>query len=877
MRLTLDKALAVGNQLEVEAINGTQHVVLTPGLAAQCGYSMESDPWGNTRIYASLMGCFVENEEDKTFVGLRLTMYSQGNSEVITHDVAKTCTYSAWASREIICDRNYMEVSNYIATSDGSVDMKGQDLYSEESKNDASMCEGFSSQPTSHSQATGIWKMTFYTPEPTVMVLREALEAGYGAKMTPNRLVVRSPYNTAETYSEDVAGVPMELLKVSTYYKAQHGLTMVNLAAACPIGGVIFSEDLISWHVPRRITPLIEGRVTILETHMGIDGEGLDKKQMIARHYTLSTTEYHFVVEIPVGSPDGYFKSHAPDYQYHLSYTVEPMLEILWRADNHADTRYKILFPITTPLMPWLPELSDNTIPEERVFNAQLGLFLHDVELVNITFSTGILSVAECNARGLTVQEHSSHNGSKTFTLTIPFAEDAVLKYNSEPLVTVYYLSVILGFFILPEQTPFSHPLELEASLQDVVLPSIAGTCDETFFYISVKYGSQGHNFQTMIGARLLTSDLGEVYSLTENGTHFSFFLPYTSPDTVFELVETFSVKARVDLLLWNVDNNWKLGDFSLACNFPLNTTKCFTNGTVSVLALKVESVPNLTPSWLTLTDKACKPYFSDDRFAYFSFTVDSCGTTRTFLDNYMVYENVITMDQHSKAYASPADPSYRHTVSCYYLINETESLAFHYKPRDKMPTAEAGSGQLMVQMRLAQDAEYKRFYQVTDYPIVKYLREPLFFEVELMQSTDNQLELILDNCWATLNEDRTSLPSWDLIVDGCENLDDNYMTVFHPVVTEARVPAHIKRFSMKTFTFTNDAEVLKNQIFVHCDAVICEAKSTLDGICSGQCVNAKGIRARPFKGLRKGEKLCSALRGVYTSAIGADVTACFM
>ncbi|KAK5925824.1 hypothetical protein CgunFtcFv8_021449 [Champsocephalus gunnari] len=62
MRLSLDKALAVGNQLEVEAINGTKHILLTPSMAARCGYSMESDPWGNTRIYTSLMGCFVDNK-----------------------------------------------------------------------------------------------------------------------------------------------------------------------------------------------------------------------------------------------------------------------------------------------------------------------------------------------------------------------------------------------------------------------------------------------------------------------------------------------------------------------------------------------------------------------------------------------------------------------------------------------------------------------------------------------------------------------------------------------------------------------------------------------------------------------------------------------
>ena len=58
--------------------------------------------------------------------------------------------------------------------------------------------------PQVNDMAYGIWKMTFYTPEPMDMMLAEVHQAGYGAMMTPNRLVVRSPYNTAQTYLEDV-------------------------------------------------------------------------------------------------------------------------------------------------------------------------------------------------------------------------------------------------------------------------------------------------------------------------------------------------------------------------------------------------------------------------------------------------------------------------------------------------------------------------------------------------------------------------------------------------------------------------------------------------------------------------------------------------
>ncbi|XP_037305478.2 zona pellucida protein AX 1 [Pungitius pungitius] len=850
MRLSLDKALAVGNELEVEAVNGTQHVVLTPSLAAQCGYSMESDPSGNTRIYSSLLGCYVDNKNDRIFnVGLRLRMYSNSHSDVVTHDVKQTCSYTQWASTEILCDRNYMEVSGFIAAPDTGA------------KGPAQNVKDGNNLPDASGAAHGIWKVTFYTPEPVAMVLREAEQAGYGLKLTSSRLVVRSPYNTAQTTSEEVGGVPMEVIRVSAYYQTPHGLNVMNLAAACPTGGVLFINNLISWHVPRRLTPLVDGSFEVLELHMGINGKRLDRSQMATRGYTLSTTHHHIVIEIPVGSPDGHFKSHAPDYQYHITYSVEPMLEVLWRTtDTKDDTRYKVLFPITTPLMPQPPHVQENTVPEARVFSVVLGTFLHDVVLKNITFSTGVLTVDESNARGFTIQEHKYANGTKDYSLSVPFDADVVLKHNPEILVTTYFLPLTFGFLILPEETTFAHKVELQALLQDVVLPKITGTCNQKHFYITVKYGSQGKNFQAMVGFRHLTPEMAEEYKIQENSTHFNVELPYNAEDAVFELLTTDSLKARVDFSLLD-DDNRLLADLYLSCTFPFTTTTCHPNGTMTATAVKVQSVANLDPSSLTLKDQSCKPAFSDDRFALFSFSVDSCGTTRTFFDHYMLYENEIGLYYNKGLYyrgvakTSPIDPAYRQTISCYYVVNETQTVGVSSKQRLYEPKAEIGFGQLKVQIRLAQDSSYQLFYQAEDYPVVKYLRQPLYFEVELIDSSDPNLELIVEKCWATLDEDRTSLPSWDIIVDGCENPDDIYATVFHPVVSDSRVlfPAHFKRFSMKMFTFIKDKAVLKEEIYVHCDAVICDASSRADS-CRGQCVKpTRQINARPHE--RKGAK----------------------
>lgn len=84
-KLSVDKSLAFGSRLEFDAIStfpalsrfadgdlahldlyhyfsdGTQIEALTPRLADKCGFSIASDPWGNTNVYASLLNCFAGN------------------------------------------------------------------------------------------------------------------------------------------------------------------------------------------------------------------------------------------------------------------------------------------------------------------------------------------------------------------------------------------------------------------------------------------------------------------------------------------------------------------------------------------------------------------------------------------------------------------------------------------------------------------------------------------------------------------------------------------------------------------------------------------------------------------------------------------------
>ncbi|KAK5925825.1 hypothetical protein CgunFtcFv8_021450 [Champsocephalus gunnari] len=53
-------------------------------------------------------------------------------------------------------------------------------------------------------------------------------------------------------------------------------------------------------------------------------------------------------------------------------------------------------------------------------------------------------------------------------------------------------------------------------------------------------------------------------------------------------------------------------------------------------------------------------------------------------------------------------------------------------------------------------------------------------------------------------------------------------------------------------FTFTKDDEVLKDKIYVHCDAVICDTSSQADGSCRGQCVHPPGQSYSRPAGVKK-------------------------
>lgn len=66
-----------------------------------------------------------------------------------------------------------------------------------------------------------------------------------------------------------------------------------------------------------------------------------------------------------------------------------------------------------------------------------------------------------------------------------------------------------------------------------------------------------------------------------------------------------------------------------------------------------------------------------------------------------------------------------------------------------------------------AEDVAFNSYYAVSDYPIVKVLRENVYVEVAMLDRTDPNIVLTLGRCWVTADPSAFSHPQWDLLIDG--------------------------------------------------------------------------------------------------------------
>uniref|UniRef100_A0A665URY5 Zona pellucida sperm-binding protein 4 n=1 Tax=Echeneis naucrates TaxID=173247 RepID=A0A665URY5_ECHNA len=304
-------------------------------------------------------------------------------------------------------------------------------------------------------------------------------------------------------------------------------------------------------------------------------------------------------------------------------------------------------------------------------------------------------------------------------------------------------------------------------------------------------------------------------------------------------------------------------------------TLQCTKDAQFIVVVARDATLPNLDLETIRFlgSDQNCGPIGTTSAFAIYQFPVTACGTVEE--PGTLIYENRMASSFEvavGRWGAVTRDSSFELIIQCKYIGTSVEALVIEVGNVPPPPPV-AAPGPLRVELRLGNGiciskgcVEGYSYYQDADYPVPKVLRDPVYVEVRMLERTDPNIVLTLGRCWATCDPYPHSLPQWDLLIDGCPYRDDRYLTQLVPVGSSPDIlyPTHYRRFIFKMFTFVATSSVipLREKVYIHCDATVCQP--SLGNNCEPRCFR-KNIVASVQKGTRAETTLVSSRELVFS------------
>ncbi|XP_058864651.1 uncharacterized protein LOC117397773 isoform X2 [Acipenser ruthenus] len=842
-----------GGSFRFDVIDGNGIHPLNDSYAATCGFTYSFNLPGDLIFRASFLACHVQSMNDVSYVlQYRFVRMDSLGRETVYPFSLSCSTESPWNPREVVCEENYMEVSVR-----KNVPVIAQEGLAKE--------DWEAALSIAQEAVMSVWQVVFHQTgmPPKTMNATDARTEGYFINSTTSRILFRSPYSMAKSEVVMVAGIPVEAIRATVFYKQRWMLLLVDTSAACAKNPSVFDGTYLSWVTPRLLSPLVLHPTKFVDKQikMGVEGRPLDEITATSRGYQLLVNSTAVKISIPFGAVGGYRKSHVIDNKYNQMYAIDLFLEHQWADDLWEMTQHRSFKPVRSPYLPETPYVVNNTIPSEKGFTVTLGNFKPDVELKNLTINGVPLTLPEAENRGVKIIEVKHPNGTKDFVLKVPFAHPLITEQYIGDNYRRYLLNINYTLNIIPVNEPYFHPATIVCDVQDVVHPDVKGICTNTSIVFEVTPGNMDYQWELCIGEEPLTPELvaRRGYTMTSQ-PKIRVELPLFSIGYIYEDISLRGLIGKVVLILRDMKSLKEEDRFEQRCPFPTNEMLvCMPNGVMSVLVVPMAPVPPVNLARTTLLDQNCRPTEATSDRALFTFRVNTCGTRSKIDNNYLVYENEVIYSRELFPANAPVitrDSEYRLTIRCRYPVSDSRKIFVERKlvPGPGSFTAK-GEGTLQLKSayysgdkrsrdvlnlkaRLARDVSYSQFYSA--FPVSQSLLEPLFLQVELLNPHSLADRLLLQDCWATLTPELDASPQWDLVTDGCLVTGDSYRTLFHPV--SARTSPHLQRLEVQAQQSSKDPAFWR-QVYFHCMAVVCDPN--LEDTCNKTCVPGEKRSAR--------------------------------
>ncbi|XP_017544117.1 rhodopsin kinase GRK1b isoform X2 [Pygocentrus nattereri] len=664
--------------------------------AAECGYTLQRDSWGDLTLRASYLACTVDNQGDSEF-RLMLWFVNEGadGEGMSHHPLLLSCSLAEpWRPREVVCENNYMEVS--VEKRVPADNHRGTEWVT----------------PAPADDTLREWRVLFRVPDLRLRLgsgfppLKEEIIPvnlvhllGYSINTTASRIVLRCSYGSRLAYTLQGDDFTVEVVSTTIIYRHHWTLLRVDMSVACTTTqGSLDGADVV-WTLPWLLHPLVVPPVGQKNLKVAVGGRYITQCMARYRDYRIHDNNNTVEIRIPFGAEGGRLKSGVFAGVYVHLYEVDVELLREWQDSAWKQTQQRTF---RTLRVHQNDPINISKLPSGGELVLSVGDFLSDVMLVNVTVAGQRFSLEDAERNAIRISQVPFPNGTHSYLLQVPLTHPLITQQYWGKGRRSYLLSVLFSFLLSPDGETFHIPADVHSSLQDVdesttfspVVPWLKGECMERGVRILVHYGKVQGEWRVYVGGLRLDWQLVQdgQYVLDSTDELITVDIPLYAPGMDYRGLDLRGLAVSVSVSLVHMET---LEEFThlQECVMPVEELLvCLPDGQMVVVLDMSGVLPPVDPKHTALLDPSCGPLDTDRSKVLFRFPAESCGSTITHMDGHVIYINEVRLHSPGSSHVRPHPHphlSYSVPVMCVYPENEPRSVSI-YRPRSTVPPTAA-------------------------------------------------------------------------------------------------------------------------------------------------------------------------------------------